>query len=57
VQAVDKGTTFVIKPGKTMEIVATNDLGGEEGEIFRATLAPIQGQIFARSHSRVYCIK
>jgi len=57
IQTVEKGTTYVIKPGKKLQIVSVNDLGGSEDEIFRATLAPIQGRIFARSQSRVYCIQ
>lgn len=46
----------MIKPGKKLEIVSMNSLGAEVSEIFRATLAPIKGQIFARSLSTVYCI-
>ena len=55
-QNVYGGGTLVIKPGKKMEIVSMNSLGAEVSEIFRATLAPIKGQIFARSLSTVYCI-
>lgn len=50
------GGTVVIKPGPEFEVVAVNELGTEVDEIFRATLAPIQGQIFARSLSVLYCI-
>jgi len=55
-QAVSGGDTLVIKPGKELEIVARNSLGTDKQEIFRATLAPIRGQLFARSYSVLYCI-
>ncbi len=55
-QNVYGGGTLVIKPGKKLEIVSNNSLGAERSEMFRATLAPIKGQIFARSFSTVYCI-
>ncbi|MGJ8697718.1 MAG: PQQ-binding-like beta-propeller repeat protein [Verrucomicrobiaceae bacterium] len=55
-QNVYGGGVLVIKPGKEMEIVSNNSLGAEKSEMFRSTLAPIQGQIFARSFSTVYCI-
>ncbi|MDA7881082.1 PQQ-like beta-propeller repeat protein [Akkermansiaceae bacterium] len=56
IQNVYGGGTLVIKPGKKLEIVSNNSLGAEVSEMFRATLAPIKGQIFARSFSTVYCI-
>jgi outer membrane protein assembly factor BamB len=52
---MENGEVVVIKPGKALEIVARNSVGAT-GEIFRAALAPIQGQLFARSRSAVYCI-
>jgi outer membrane protein assembly factor BamB len=55
-QNVYGGGTVVLKPGKEMNIVTVNSLGLEPDEIFRATLAPIQGQVFARSLSALYCI-
>lgn len=55
-QAVSGGDTVVIRPGKKLDIVSRNALGAKPDEIFRATLAPIQGQIFARSGSVLYCI-
>jgi hypothetical protein len=53
---MENGEVVVIKPGKTLEIVARNSIGAASGEAFRAALAPIQGQLFARSRSVVYCI-
>jgi len=56
IQNVYGGETLVIKPGERLNIVSKNSLGAEFSEIFRATLAPIKGQIFARSSSVLYCI-
>ena len=50
------GGTVVLKPGPRKEIVAVNELGAEVDELFRATLAPIQGRMFVRSLSMLYCI-
>ncbi|MCB1232134.1 MAG: PQQ-binding-like beta-propeller repeat protein [Verrucomicrobiae bacterium] len=52
----ENGEVIVVKPGKTLDIVARNSCGAGAEEIFRATLAPIQGQLFARSGGTVYCI-
>ena len=54
---MENGEVVVIKPAKTLEVVARNSIGSARDEVFRATLAPIQGQLFARSRSVVYCIK
>lgn len=55
-QNVYGGGVLVIKPGKKKEIVSINMLGAKVSELFRSTLAPIQGQMFARSATTVYCI-
>ena len=55
-QTVYGGKTVVIKPGRKFEVVGVNDLGAEVDEAFRATLSPINGKIYARSHSMLYCI-
>ena len=52
----DAGETVVIKPGKKLDIVATNTLSPADDEIFRAALVPSQGQIFSRSTKVLYCI-
>ncbi|NNC87948.1 MAG: PQQ-binding-like beta-propeller repeat protein [Akkermansiaceae bacterium] len=57
IQNVYGGATVVIKPGKKLEIVSINELGADVSEIFRATLAPVRGEIFARSLSTLYCIR
>lgn len=53
---MESGEVVVIKPGKTLEIVARNSPGAGRNELFRAGLSPIQGQLFTRSRSVVYCI-
>jgi outer membrane protein assembly factor BamB len=50
------GETLVIKPGKTLDVISINGLGADSRELFRATLAPIKGRIYARSFSTLYCI-
>ncbi len=55
-QTVNGGETFVIKPGKKLEIVSRNSLGAGEDEIFRATLAPIGDRLYARSRATLYSI-
>ena len=57
IQSVYGGKTVVLKPGKRFEVVGINDLGAEVDEIFRACLAPIQGRLYARSLSMLYCIE
>ena len=51
------GTTYVIRPGKKFDLVATNRLAEEAGkEIFRASPTPIQGRLLLRSDTTLYCI-
>jgi len=52
----EAGTTLVIKPGKELNIVARNEIEPTDGEIFRSSLVPSEGQIFCRSDRAVYCI-
>lgn len=52
----EEGVTFVIKPGVALEVVAENRLTTNPDEIFRASMSPIQGQIFARSQNVLYCL-
>ncbi len=52
----EDGKTFVIKPGPKLDIVAENQLPANKGEIFRASLTPSNGQLFARSTTVLYCI-
>ena len=52
----DSGETIVVKPGPKMDIVARNVLPTTPDEIYRASLAPSNGQIFSRSNKTLYCI-
>lgn len=52
----EAGTTYVIKPGPALEIASTSGIGDRGGEIFRAAVAPIRGQVFMRSSKALYCI-
>ena len=56
IQSVNGGETFVIKPGKKLELVSRNSLGADKAEIFRATLAPIGDRLYARSQTTLYSI-
>ena len=52
----ESGTTFVIKPNKkNLEVISKNQLSNNLEEIFRATLSPIDGKIYTRSNSQLYC--
>ena len=54
----EAGVTYVVRPNKkSLEIVSRNDLGAKDGEIFRATLSPIDGKVYTRSQSTLYCLK
>ena len=53
----ETGTTYVLKPGKTMEVVSKNTIPAKQGEIFRATLSPIGENIYIRSSTTLYCVK
>lgn len=52
----EAGKTVVIKPGPKLEIVAQNELAADKDEIFRASPSPVQGQLFIRSTTDLYCI-
>ena len=51
----EAGVTSVIEPGPKLKVVAENALPAKN-EIFRASLTPSNGQIFARSQTHLYCI-
>jgi outer membrane protein assembly factor BamB len=53
---MESGEVLVLKPGKTLEVVARNSIGAARDEIFRASLSAIQGELFTRSRSVVYRI-
>jgi outer membrane protein assembly factor BamB len=51
----EAGETTVVEPGPKFKVVGQNTLGAGK-EVFRASLTPSAGQIFARSDSALYCI-
>ena len=53
----EAGTTYILRPGKTLDVVAKNPLPAKPDEIFRATLVPLGDQIFIRSSSTLYCVR
>lgn len=54
----EAGMTYVVRPNaKELDLVSRNEVGTQSGEIFRATLAPIDGKIYTRSQSLLYCLK
>jgi len=52
----EQGQTVILKPGPQVDVVARNSLGTHDGEIFRATLAPLDGKLLSRSTKVLYCI-
>ena len=55
---VNGGDVVVIRPGKELDIVAVNSLGSQsEGEIFRATLTPYDGNVLIRSGGTLYAVE
>ncbi|HVX11465.1 MAG TPA: PQQ-binding-like beta-propeller repeat protein [Pirellulales bacterium] len=53
---IEDGTVTVIKPGPQPEQVAQNKIDIEGDEVFRASPAPCEGQLFLRSDRALYCI-
>ena len=52
----ETGKTLVIDPNSEQKVVATNVLGADRNELFRASITPCQGQLFIRSDRNLYCI-
>jgi outer membrane protein assembly factor BamB len=52
----EQGETVVFKPGPKFDVVARNSLGTIGGEIFRASLAPVNGKMYSRSNQALYRI-
>lgn len=52
----EAGETLVIRPGPKLDVLARNSIGERAGELFRASLAPINGRLYLRSHRALYCI-
>ncbi|MCH8045550.1 MAG: PQQ-binding-like beta-propeller repeat protein [Planctomycetes bacterium] len=51
----ETGEMLVIKPGKKYQLIARNSLG-EADDVFRASPAASDGQLFLRSGNALYCI-
>lgn len=51
----EQGNTSVIEPGAKFKLIAENSLD-VSGELFRASMAASNGQIFVRSQTQLYCI-
>lgn len=52
----ESGETLVIRPGPKLDLVARNSLGEHPGELFRASIAPINSRLYLRSNRALYCI-
>lgn len=52
----EAGQTLVIRPGPQLDLLARNSLGDRSGELFRASLAPLDGRIYFRSSHALYCV-
>ncbi|MGE0757083.1 MAG: PQQ-binding-like beta-propeller repeat protein [Pirellulaceae bacterium] len=53
----EAGETMVIEPGPTFMLIGRNSVGGGADELFRASLLPLHGRIYARSDRYVYCVQ
>ena len=53
----ESGKTIVIRPAAKLQVVAQNALTAGAGELFRASPAPCEGQLFLRSTSVLYCVQ
>ena len=52
----ESGVTYVIRPGSKLDVVAANSLGDTTNEIFRASITPVDGKLYIRSASFLYCV-
>ena len=52
----EAGNTLVLRPGAQSDFVARNSVGERPGELFRASIAPIDGRIYLRSDRALYCV-
>ena len=52
----ESGDTVVVDPKSDEKIVTTNTVGATDGELFRASITPCDGQLFLRSDQCLYCI-
>ncbi|HEV3341740.1 MAG TPA: PQQ-binding-like beta-propeller repeat protein [Pirellulales bacterium] len=52
----EDGSVTVIKPAERLDVVARNQIEPEGDEVFRASPAPCEGQLFLRSDRALYCV-
>lgn len=52
----EAGETIVIRPGPKLELVSRNSLGDRPGELFRASITPMNGRLYLRSNRAMYCV-
>lgn len=52
----EDGETVVVDPAEKTKIVARNKLDPAQGEIFRSSITPDDGQLLIRSTKALYCI-
>lgn len=52
----EDGTTYIVRPGESLNVVAENPLTAGEQEIFRASITPCDGQLLVRSTNVLYCV-
>ena len=52
----EAGETFVVKPGPKPQVVAKNRIKAPAEATFRASITPLEGQLYFRSTNRLYCV-
>lgn len=52
----EDGTVIAIKPGSEPNIVAQSKIAGADGELFRASITPCEGQLLIRSTTNLYVV-
>lgn len=56
-QTVHGGDVIVVKPGKTLEILARNSLGDSAKDLtFRAVPVPLENRLLLRGSTTLYCV-
>ena len=53
---IEAGETFVVKPGPKPQVVAKNRIKAPAEATFRASITPLEGQLYFRSTNRLYCV-
>jgi outer membrane protein assembly factor BamB len=53
---LDTGETVVVDPGAKLQVVARNVLGDNQPLDFAASPAVVNGKLYIRSQSHLYCI-